>query len=255
MANWFSLFADISDSLQNVSTDTASMSTPATTSLGTRGELRYSSPCNEDKNVRLYVSKIDAHWFAIMETEEAFVMRAGLTEQETAFEGWFKKWKHWRGGRDRTVETLADFIDMPLIRSYEVVAYKGGFASLMTYLRGAVVVPESVSLDLFSSRSDLRGGVLQITLHTGQIIPISRSNSGSITESGLGNLLAGTMLSCLLCRWPVAMSFFPAIRFVMKPRIYFVLRLHRFFPTVQTFRRTSAMIRGVLRLLFERRTF
>lgn len=109
-----------------------------------------------EEYIRVHLSTIDAARCAIMPAAEALVMDGGFEEWETALAGSFKRWKHWAGRRDPTVETNADCIDIPFIRSYEEVSNEGPLAALMTRLRNDEVVPKGVSFDLWCVGSDLR---------------------------------------------------------------------------------------------------
>lgn len=83
--NWFRIPSDSSDLLDNVSTGTVSMGTPATPSGGKAGKLRFLPPYNVEEYIHLHLPKIDARSFAIMPSGEMFVMRTCPEEQETAF--------------------------------------------------------------------------------------------------------------------------------------------------------------------------
>lgn len=48
-----------------------------------------------EEYIRLLMPSVDVRPFAIMPTGEAFVMRAGLENRETAFAVWLKSWKKW----------------------------------------------------------------------------------------------------------------------------------------------------------------
>lgn len=119
MEIWYRLPAAVFDLLEDVSTDTASMGTTATLSGGTGGEPRYLLPYIVEEYICPYTPKLDAGRFAIIPTGEVFLMRAGLEEQETAFAGWVRKRKHWGRKWDLTVETYADYMDIPFIRSFD----------------------------------------------------------------------------------------------------------------------------------------
>lgn len=80
MERLFRRLADVSHLLHDVPTDTASLSTPRTTSGGTGDELRYPLPYSMKEYTRLHVPKIDSRRFGIMQTEEALTRRAGYEE-------------------------------------------------------------------------------------------------------------------------------------------------------------------------------
>lgn len=115
MENWSRLFAAVSDLLHDVLTESALMGTLRTPSGETGGELLYPPPYSFEKYIRLQAPIIDVRSFATMLTREAFTMRAGYEKRQTAFAGWFQKWKHWYGRRNLTAETHAPFIDMPFL--------------------------------------------------------------------------------------------------------------------------------------------
>lgn len=157
MENWLPVLHDVSDLLDDLSTDTAFMTSPAILSGGTGGELPYPPPLSVEEYIVFHLPKIDAGRFAIMRTGEAFAMCAGFEERETALAGWFKRWTHWEGRQCPTVETHANCMVMPFTRSYEEVAYEDQLAFLTMQLHNDAVVPEGVSLNMWCGGCDLHG--------------------------------------------------------------------------------------------------
>lgn len=88
------LFAEVFDLLKDLLTDTASTGTPPRPSVGVGRELRYPPLYSVEEYIILHLRRIDGRWIAITRTEKAFAMRAGNEERETAFVGWFKRWKN-----------------------------------------------------------------------------------------------------------------------------------------------------------------
>lgn len=84
--------------------------------------------------IPLHFPSIDACWFEIIPTREAFVITAGFAVGEMVFASYFKRRKPWGGRRNLTVERHTAFMDIPFIRTSEEVAYKGQLYSLMTQL-------------------------------------------------------------------------------------------------------------------------
>lgn len=91
-----------------------------------------------------------------MPTVEAFVMGAGLEEQEADLAGSFKRWKHWGVIRDPTAARHADFMEMSFIIPFQDVAYGGRVDSLKTQLRNDSVSPKSASFDRWYGGFGLR---------------------------------------------------------------------------------------------------
>lgn len=94
MENSFWLLADVSNLLDDVPTDTASMGTLASPSHGTFDKLRYLPQYSVVEYIRFHIAKIGARPSAIMPTGEAFGMPACLKERDTAFTGWSRRCKH-----------------------------------------------------------------------------------------------------------------------------------------------------------------
>lgn len=98
--------------LEDVSTDSASISTSATPSGGIGGELRHPPSYSAEEYICRQAPKIDARPLAIKPTRELFTMRTVLEEREKAFAGWFTKCNRWAGRRGPTVVTNPDFMNM-----------------------------------------------------------------------------------------------------------------------------------------------
>lgn len=126
-------------------------------------------------------------------------MCASPGERQTGFAGWFKRLRHQGRIRDPTVETQADIMDMPFIRTFEEVAFEEQLASLKTQLRNDAVVPEVNCFDLWCGESDLPEEWFVDNPFLEQKKLISKSDSGSVMKSAVDCFLAATILKYLRC--------------------------------------------------------
>lgn len=55
----------------------------------------------------------------------------GKQECETAHAGWRRRWKYWGSRRDDDDHTYAAFMNMPFVRSFEVVSYETKLSELI----------------------------------------------------------------------------------------------------------------------------
>lgn len=85
------LLAEVSDMLDNVSTNTAFVRAFAIPSGGTGGQLLYPSQYTVEEYIRLHIPEFDARRFVILPTGDAFTMRAGLEDREMVLAGFSKR--------------------------------------------------------------------------------------------------------------------------------------------------------------------
>lgn len=124
---------------------------------------------------------------------------------ERAFAGCVKRYRHWIGGRNPTVETHASFRYKPSIRSYEEVENEGRLPLLMKQPREVQyswrVLPSACCVQ----NSTYAKSGLSTTMFTGTRKLISKSSFDSARRSTVGCLLPGKSSSCSLCR-PLAVE-------------------------------------------------
>lgn len=102
MHNWFRLLAYDLNLPDDVLLVTALMDTPGMQSVWTFGVLRYPPVYSFENYISLHVINMNKRQLAIMPSIQAFTMRAGFDEKETAIAGWCKRWKHKDGRQDTT---------------------------------------------------------------------------------------------------------------------------------------------------------
>lgn len=124
MEKWSRFLSDDIDFFDDVSKDTASMSTPATRSSATGGEHRYPSQYSADDHVSLHVLEIAVRRFAIMPMRVAFLTKAGIKQwkrrlQADSIDGDISEWE------GSNYCDVFSFMDMWFIPSYEEVEYEG----------------------------------------------------------------------------------------------------------------------------------
>lgn len=56
-------------------------------------ERRYPPPCSVEDNIQSHVLKRNTRPFAITQSSQTFTIRAGYEEPETAYAGWYMRWK------------------------------------------------------------------------------------------------------------------------------------------------------------------
>lgn len=76
------LFAEVSDLVDDVLTDTTSMGTAVTLPGGSGDELQYPQPWTVKEYICLHVQKIEAYQFVIMPFGESCTMCVGYVEQQ-----------------------------------------------------------------------------------------------------------------------------------------------------------------------------
>lgn len=107
-------------------TDTASKSSAGEQSGSGGGELRYPPQCSAEAHIRAQVRKPNWNRFVIMLSGRALNMVSVYEERATAYAGWYKRIKHWRGAgwlrSDCRIHSY--FMKKPSVCSYEDVEYE-----------------------------------------------------------------------------------------------------------------------------------
>lgn len=246
--NFFRLLAVVFDLLKYSSTDGGWIGTPGTPSGGTGGESPYPPSYSAVEYIRLNVAKISADRFKIGSIRKAFMIQAGRKEQDTAFTGWFKRWKPWGSWCDPNIETHVPFMVRRIIRSYDDFNYDGRLATMMTQLRADAVLREGGSIHSCCGGSDLREEWL-VDNHVFCVKDIDfvihfRRTQGEFPRRVVVWHNLRSLVVQLACRGEVSVSVpgwwsrYDVTRFLYLPipRVFFVL--HRYFQTLPRWQRT-----------------